>query len=134
MSYNIAMPVAHILPSQGGNRMKTRNSVMIVVLILLTFASASYAWPADPGWMRISLIKSDVRIETTHSGDWGPASLNVPVMEGDQIWIPQGGRVELQLNTGTYIRLDQNSALQILATDMDSSQFFSLAGTRIRLL
>jgi len=38
---------------------------------------------------------------------------------------PQDGRVELQLNSGTYIRLSENSALQILSMDQDSSSFIS---------
>ncbi|MGE5300056.1 MAG: DUF6600 domain-containing protein [Acidobacteriota bacterium] len=105
--------------------MKILNSVMVAIIILL---APSYALPADSGWMRISLLAGDVQIKTADSGDWGPASMNGPVMEGDQIWVPQGGRVELQLNMGTYIRLDQNSALQILATDKDSSQFYLSQG------
>jgi hypothetical protein len=103
--------------------MKIRTLFMAVLMLL----AASYAH-ADYGWMRISLLQGDVQIKTTDSGDWGPASLNDPVMEGDQIWVPQDGRAELQLNMGTYIRLDQNSALQILATDKDSSQFYLSQG------
>ncbi len=49
-------------------------------------------------------------------------------MEGDQVWVPAGGRVELQLNTGTYVRLDQNSALQVLSLDKDSTQFYVSQG------
>ena len=105
--------------------MKILNSVMVALLVLLT---SGYAASADSGWMRISLLAGDVQIKTTDSGDWGPASLNGPVMEGDQIWVPEGGRVELQLNAGTFIRLDQNSSLQILATDKDSSQFYLSQG------
>ncbi|HSB31141.1 MAG TPA: DUF6600 domain-containing protein, partial [Candidatus Sulfobium mesophilum] len=36
--------------------------------------------------------------------------------------------VEMQLNTGTYIRLDQNSALQILSLSNDSWQFYLSQG------
>ncbi len=105
--------------------MKVRTFVMVAIIILL---APSYALSADSGWMRISLLAGDVQIKTPDSGDWGPASMNGPVMEGDQIWVPEGGRVELQLNVGTYIRLDQNSALQILSTDKDSSQFYLSQG------
>jgi hypothetical protein len=71
----------------------------------------------------VSYIEGDVQIKSTDTDDWGAVSINGPLMEGDQVWVPEGGRVELQLNTGTYIRLDQNSALQILSMDKDSSQF-----------
>jgi hypothetical protein len=49
-------------------------------------------------------------------------------MEGDQIWVPDGARVELQLDTNTFIRLDQNSALQILRMEKDAPQFYVSQG------
>ena len=88
----------------------------------------NYALSANLGYMRISLIEGDVQIKTTDAGDWGYASINTPLAEGDQVWVPQDARVELQLNTGTYIRLDQSSALQILSMDKDSSQFYLTQG------
>ena len=98
---------------------------MIAVVLFLVPA---YAFSANLGYMRISLIEGDVQIKTPDAGDWGLASMNVPLAEGDQVWVPEGGRVELQLNTGTYIRLDENSALQVLSMDKDSSQFYLSQG------
>ena len=105
--------------------MKILKTVMLVVVLLLVPA---YAFSANLGYMRISLIEGDVQIKTPDAGDWGYASINTPLAEGDQVWVPQGGRVELQLNSGTYIRLDENSALQILSMDKDSSQFYLSQG------
>ena len=105
--------------------MKILKTVMLVVVLLLV---PVYALSANLGYMRISLIEGDVQIKTPDAGDWGTASINRPVGEGDQVWAPQGGRVELQLNSGTYIRLSENSALQILSMDKDSSQFYLSQG------
>ena len=105
--------------------MKILKAVMLVVVLLLVPA---YAFSANLGYMRISLIDGDVQIKTPDAGDWGLASVNTPLAEGDQVWVPQDGRVELQLNSGTYIRLDQSSALQILSMDEDSSQFYLSQG------
>jgi len=99
----------------------------LMIIILLLFLPA-YALSSDIVYMRISLMEGDVQINTPEAGDWGLASINSPVEEGDQVWVPEGGRVELQLNTGTYIRLDQNSALQILSMDKDSYQFYLSQG------
>jgi len=107
------------------DHMKILKALMIATVLLLVPA---YAFSANLGYMRISLIEGDVQIKTPEAGDWGLASTNIPLAEGDQVWIPQGGRAELQLNTGTYVRLDQNSALQILSMDKDSSQFYLLQG------
>ena len=105
--------------------MNILKTVMLAVVLLLVPA---YAFSSNYGYMRISLIKGDVQINTPDAGDWGYASINTPLAEGDQVWVPEGGRVELQLNSGTYIRLDQNSALQILSMDKDSSQFYLSQG------
>jgi hypothetical protein len=105
--------------------MKTTQAILFSIVLLFMPA---YAFASSPGYMRISLIEGDVQIRTSDSGDWGPASINGPLAEGDQVWTPRGSRVELQLNNGTYIRLDQNSALQILSEDSDSSQFYLTQG------
>ncbi len=105
--------------------MKIFKTAMLVVVLLLVPA---YALAANLGYMRISLIEGDVQIKTPDAGDWGYASINTPLAEGDQVWAAQGARVELQLNSGTYIRLNENSALQILSMDSDSSQFYLLQG------
>jgi hypothetical protein len=105
--------------------MKIFKAVIISIAVLLLPA---YAISSNSGYMRISLIEGDVQIKTQEAGDWGLASINGPVEEGDQIWVPEGGRLELQLNTGTYIRLDQDLAIEILAMDEGSSQFYLSQG------
>src|SRR3990172_3983512 len=105
--------------------MKILKAVMIVIVLLL---APAYALSANLGYMRISLIEGDVQIKTPDTEDWGLVSVNTPLAEGDQVWVPQGGRVELQLNSGTYIRLNESSALQILSMDKDSSQFYLSQG------
>ena len=105
--------------------MKILRVVMVAAALLL---APAYAFSAELGWMHISLIEGDVQIQTPDAGDWGAAAINGPLREGDQIWSPQGGRIELQLNSGSYIRLAGNSALQILSLDSDSSQFYLSQG------
>ncbi len=99
----------------------------MLIAIMLLFAPV-YAFSSELGYMRISLIDGDVQINTPDSEDWGLASVNGPLAEGDKIWTPQGSRAEFQLNNGTYIRLDQDSALQVLSMDKDSSQFYLSQG------
>ena len=105
--------------------MKRIKAVLLATVLLLV---PGYALASDLGYMRISLIEGDVQVKTPEAGDWGPVSLNGPLAEGDQIWVPEGGRVELQLNTGSFIRLDQYSALQVLSMDKDSFQFYLSQG------
>lgn len=80
--------------------MKILKTVMVAAVLFLALA---YALSANLGYMRISLIEGDVQIKTPDTEDWGYASINTPMAEGDQVWVPQNGRAELELNTGTYI-------------------------------
>ena len=96
---------------------------MLVVLLLPRYAHA-----LDLGSVRISFLEGDVQMRTTETGDWVPAAVNTPLDEGDELWVPEGGRMEFQLNTGTSVRLDRNSALQILTLERTSSQFYLTEG------
>jgi len=101
--------------------MKYLRTMMIAALLLVV---PLFAYSSELGYMRVSLVRGDVQIKTSDTGEWGLALVNTPLGEGDQIWVPDGGRAELQLNGGTYLRLDQNSSLQILSLDRDASQFY----------
>jgi hypothetical protein len=52
----------------------------------------------------------------------------MPLVEGDRIWVPEGGRTEIQLRDGTFLRLDENSALEILTIESESFQFYLTEG------
>ena len=100
----------------------------VIFLVLAALLLPVYAQALDLGSVRISFLQGDVQMRTTETGDWVPAAVNTPLDEGDELWVPEGGRMEFQLNTGTSIRLDQNSALQILTLDRTSSQFYLSEG------
>lgn len=101
-----------------------RAFVILSVLLLMP----AYGLCQNLGHMHISLMEGDVQTKTPEAEDWGSAAMNDPLSEGDQIWVPEGGRAELQLNAWSYIRLDQNTALEILSLDKDSSQFYISQG------
>jgi hypothetical protein len=94
--------------------------VLMAVVIFLPALSHS----ATLGSLRVSLIEGDVQIQTEDTGDWVPASINMPLKDGDRIWVPEGGRMELQLRDGTVLRLDERTGLDILTLDQDSYQFY----------
>jgi len=86
--------------------MRTLRTMMFAVLLLL---APAYAFSSNLGHLRLSLVEGDVQVMTPEAGEWGIASVNTPLDEGDQVWVPAGSRAELQLNNGSYLRLDQNS-------------------------
>ncbi len=105
--------------------MKTLRWVMLTV-VFLTFPALSYA--TTLGQMHISLIEGDVQIHTEDTGDWVPASINLPLKEGDRIWVPVAGRLEIRFRDGTALRLDERTALDILTFEKDSYQFYLAEG------
>ena len=101
---------------------------MIVVAVLVGVQAYAFSASASLGSMRISFIENELQIKTPEAGEWGYGAINTPLDVGDELWVPQGGRAELQLNTGSYIRLDGGTALQILSMDQDSSQMYLSLG------
>jgi hypothetical protein len=103
-------------------------TLKFLALISLIFLLPCHSYSATLGALRISLIDGDVQIKTEDTEEWVPASINMPLKDGDQIWVPEGSRTELQLRDGTSLRLDQNSALDILTLEKDSFQFYLTEG------
>ncbi len=80
------------------------------------------------GEMRVNLVQGDVQVKIADTGEWVPASVNMPLVEGDELWVPEGSRAALQTTKGDYVRLDEGTALQILRMDLDSYQFHLTEG------
>ncbi len=98
-----------------------------VLAFMLSYFPA-FASGSTLGDLRISLIEGDVQVRTEDTGEWVPASINMPLMDGDRLWVPKGGRTEMQLRDGSFLRLDENSALEILTLEKDSFQFYLTEG------
>jgi len=99
---------------------------IIILLILILLPASSYA--SNLGYMHISLIQGDVQIKTDDTLDWVAASINMPLKENDRLWVPETGRLEIVLQDGTCVRLDQNSGIELLTVGEDSYQFYLSLG------
>jgi hypothetical protein len=109
-------------------RVMEMKKIKRMLLILVFLISPSYAYSQLLENVRISLIDGDVQIRTEDTGEWVPTSINMPLRAGDRIWVPEGSKTELSLRDGSYVRLGQESGLEILATDKDSFQFYLFEG------
>ena len=63
---------------------------------------------------RISFVIGDVQIRRADSQDWEVAVLNLPVVEGDEIATDGNGRVEIQFNSDTHLRVAENSQIKFV--------------------
>ena len=82
------------------------------------------AFADDLGLVRLSLIDGDVQALVKDTADWTDAVINLPLNEGDRLWVPDDGKAELQIEGGVYVRGDGNTALDILTISRDSAQFY----------
>ena len=62
---------------------------------------------------RISFINGEVQVRRLNSQDWEKATLNLPIVEGDELSTSAGSRIELQFDSYTHVRVDQNSYLKV---------------------
>ena len=104
--------------------MRAGKYLMIILLLMIPPA----AMGNDLGLIRLSLIEGDVQIVVQDTTDWTEATINLPLNEGDRLWIPDNGRAELQIQGGVYVRAAGNTALDILTVSRDSAQFFVSMG------
>jgi len=98
-------------------------SLKIILTLLVVLLMPLDLFASMQGFARLSLIKGEVQIRIDESDDWVPAAVNTPLYEGDSVWVPKGGRTEIQLRDGSVIRLDGKTALDILKVDSDFIQF-----------
>jgi hypothetical protein len=94
----------------------------LLVLGSLLVPAAVYA--GDPGLMRLGLSEGGVQAQIQDTTDWTDAPVNVPLDEGDRLWVPDGGKAEVQIRGGVFARADGNTALDILSANNDAAQFY----------
>jgi ferric-dicitrate binding protein FerR (iron transport regulator) len=84
--------------------------------------------PSTLGNLRVSLLEGDVQIKTVDTGDWAPTSINIPLKEGDELWVPEAGRTEIQIMPATFVRLDQISSLAVMTVNKGAEQLYLTQG------
>ena len=73
------------------------------------------------GEARLSLLQGDVAIQTKDIGDeWGAASINAPLVPGTKLWVPEGGKAEVQFIGGSYLRAAGNTDVDFIDLKMES--------------
>lgn len=80
---------------------------------------------------RISFLRGDAQIRRAEGGDWERATLNLPIVEGDEITTSADARLEIQFDNNQHLRLAENAYLKVV-TLKDNGIALSLSlGTMI---
>lgn len=70
---------------------------------------------------RFSFVQGNVTWRMNDGAAWSLASVNLPLRQGAEIWVTNGGRAEVQFDDGSLLRLGNGAVmrLQTLYSDMD---------------
>ncbi|MCV4802609.1 hypothetical protein OFC41_28735, partial [Escherichia coli] len=63
------------------------------------------------------MLEGDVRIKRNDTEAWETAELNLPLITGDEIATGGDGRIEIQFDIDTYLRIAPNSIVKIKSLD-----------------
>lgn len=97
--------------------------ILILAAIMLTAAPFA-AYSEEYGAVRLSLQEGDIQVYSQDDNEWAPASINMPLGTGDRISVPYGGRGELQIRGGVYLRLDSDTRLEIVSLSDKEAHFY----------
>jgi hypothetical protein len=123
----------HVGWKKGKENKEMNSSLLSNRVTLILLLAVLFLWPVNSssatlGDLRVSIIEGDVQIKTSDTEDWVPAAINTPIMEGDILWVPEGGKAAIQMRDGSLIRLNERSSLEILVLDDKSCQFYLTTG------
>jgi len=96
------------------------SSLLISLLSIFNLSIASDE--PDLGGGRISLLQGQVLLQTKEEKDWTEASVNFPVVGGDRILTERDGRAEIQFKNETYVRIGEESQMEILDLYFDGGK------------
>jgi len=95
---------------------KERTMIRLTKFVAMTVASAALlAAQTDPSGRvgRLNYVEGSVSFQPDGVNEWVEASVNRPLIPGDNIWVGDRGRSELHVGS-TALRLGPNTAFQFL--------------------
>lgn len=117
--------------------MNTRKHSRLGLTGLVFFAAAlasagAAAQDADPPTRvaRVAYTQGSVSLQPGGTQDWVAVPLNRPLTTGDQLWVDQNGRAELQLD-GSQLRIGSGTSVSFLNLGNEVTQVQLTSGTLI---
>ncbi len=75
-----------------------RHGLAQITAVIVSFVALTAGWADPPGRVaRLSEFAGDVQIAQGNNTGWQPISRNYPITAGDNIWVSEGGRAELDV-------------------------------------
>jgi hypothetical protein len=106
-----------------------RRIVFLVMTAVIILATRTYS--AEDRYMRltrISYIQGNVSCQRSPETDWSAASVNMPLEPGDRIYTGPNGRIEIEFEDDSVLRLAENTDVEFLSLDDERVQLRMLVG------
>lgn len=97
-------------------------------ILFAVFGTAAHAWDdEDDFWAptppRLSFIDGQVSYWRAGAEDWVGARRNLPLAEGDALYAGTNSNFEVQFDSRSFVRADENTQLSLLSQEMHYIQF-----------
>jgi hypothetical protein len=79
----------------------------------------------------INAVTGRAKVHLKGGSDWQQLSVTDDLEAGDVVRTELGGRVEMLLNPGSYLRLGENSEFELVNSSLDNLEFKLIRGTAI---
>src|SRR5262245_48216385 len=116
----------------------TKNRISLVTLasVLLALglsatANAQYLISARAGFVNRIDGKAQILRADSEDGEKGRASLGTQMRDGDRLSTTANSFAEVLLNPGSYLRLNENTEVRAVSTDLTSVRFELIKGSVI---
>ncbi len=105
--------------------MKKSALLILGILTLVFFASAQETKYTNDSFARLSYISGNAYVQRAAEVGYEEGQVNMPLSEGDRIGTTDG-RVELMLGRKNYLRLDQNTKVDLLGLPKKDSDLIKI--------
>ena len=78
---------------------------------------------------RVSLLKGEAQIKREGSEEWERVTVNLPLTQGCEIVLNNDSRMEIQLDSRNYLRVDEGARIKITTLNDDGVALSLIAGT-----
>jgi len=116
--------------------MRSKYAATLVIFLTLVVPNIFYAQESDdqqsPEHVAyIRLIEGEVGYQRgdDNQAQWSAAAANTPLMPGDSLYANDGGRAEVQLGDGNFLRAGKQGYIGVLQSNDQAFQFKVASGT-----
>jgi hypothetical protein len=102
--------------------MKHRTVVLTLLAGIAFVSSTSHANDQDNSVARVSYISGDVSYQRGDVDGWNDLRVNTPLVTGDSFYAPEGGRAEVDLGNGIFVRVDGGTQVNLVNNTSDIAQ------------